>query len=306
MYPEYLHQYIPPDFDLAKYDKAANMEFINWIENLEQRFEPFMHYLTGDTTCNELKKKDANKYDKNLYAFINEGVNQKELVQKKISNNISCGVVLDSLFHSFFKTSFIDDGTEYASIVKGITYAELVLLRDAYITEEVQELYSKAEPSFFSSVWEKNLGKLNDVIHSHGSDGEVNLSWLKVDMNCSDSEITSAFSTWLKKTRTKQEAEDKPKRREFKLKNFNQVAFRKWHDSKVLPYIDLVTWNFLQENKVTSRILGDILFPDPRNLSDTTAIINDTVKPLAIKLTSKVTLKRMMAALAYKTRNKIT
>lgn len=137
MYPEYLHQYIPPDFDLAKYDKAANMEFINWIENLEQRFEPFMHYLTGDATCNELKKKDANKYDKNLYAFINEGVNQKELVQKKISNNISCGVVLDSLFHSFFKTSFIDDGTEYASFFGSCSVKSSAIYLLAYVASAI-------------------------------------------------------------------------------------------------------------------------------------------------------------------------
>lgn len=283
MYQEHLQKYIPPDFDLAKYDKAANMELVSWIENLSMRLIGFM------ASDKVLAQK------------------QKTLLEDISQKNISYGVVLDTPYAEFLNGLIMDDDAEYASVVKDITYFELFTMADAVKTPELGKVYSAIESTILPLINQKMLGKLNDVFPVYSLDDEENLAWLEIDMNCSDNEITAAFSGWLDRARKRQLAEnEKPKRREHKVNKFNQVAFRHWHDAKVLAYIDLVSWNNLKGNKITSNIIGNILFPDPRSLRDSTAIINDTVKPLANKLTSPPNIRRMIKVFADKNRKKIS
>lgn len=283
MYPKHLQQFIPPNFNLSKYDKAANLELGSWIENL---FSRLLSFAASEKALDEKTKT------------LIEGITQ---------NNIGHGVLLNSQFSAFLNILILEDDAEHASVVREITYFELFTMSDSLKTEAMSELYSEVKSSIFPLINQKELGKLNDAFPVQSQDEEEHLSWLQIDMNCSDSEITAAFSGWLKQARTKAESEiKKTKRREIKLKSFNKVTFRKWHDAKVLAYIDLVTWNALKGNKITSKALGDILFPNPRDLRDTTALINDTIKPLAKKLMSLPTLRRMFKVLADQSRKKIT
>ncbi len=306
MYPEHLQKYIPPEFDLAKYDKAANMELIHWMNNLVLRSSSFSCYQANDYSFNEYNIAHKDPIDAEFYIFANGELSPKEGFEKDLFKNIAEGVIVDYSIHTFFDAFFIPETGDHLSTVKGMTYEDLFLLKAKYLTDEKQELYSNVEQSFFPTIHESNLGALNNVIQSFDSEGNIQSSWLKIDMNCSDSEITKAFSSWLKKTRTELDGQRKTKTRERKLNHFNQVTFRKWHDAKALPYIDLVTWNFLKKNKVTSKILGEILFPDPRNLSDKAKIIEDTTRPYVSQLTSPSFKRRVISILKDEHRKKIT
>lgn len=284
MYPESLLKYIPPNFDLSKYDKAANMELINWIENLAMRLLGFA------ASKNKLALLDAK---------------QKALIEGLTQQIINQGVVLGSQYSAMLDEMLKKDDAEYTSIVRDITYYELFSLSDILKTTDMDKLYSEVKSIFLHPLNQQELGKLNDPLPTYRENDEARLSLLEVDMNCSDSEITAAFSEWLKHTRAKELSETSMlKRREHKLNKFNPVAFRKWHDAQVLAYLDLITWNNLKGNKTTSKIIGDILFPDPKSLRDSTAMINDTVKPLANKLTSLTTTRRMLKVVADKSRKK--
>jgi len=284
MYQEYLQQYIPPNFDLTKYDKAANMELINWIENLNTRM---LSYAASKTKQELLDEK--------IRALL------EDLTQK----NIKQGILLDTPCSTLINGLIMDDDAEYTSIVRDITYFELFQLTEMLKTADMDKIHSEVDSTIFPLINQKTLGKLNGSLPIYREVSEQNLSWLEIDMDCSDSEITAAFSSWLKHTRIKESSEtSKHKRREHKLNKFNQVAFRKWHDAQALAYLDLITWNNLKGNKTTSKIIGDILFPDPKSLRDSTAMINDTVKPLANKLASLPTIRRMIKVLAEETGRK--
>ena len=302
MYREHLQKFIPPEFDLEKYDGGAIMELIYWIDNLVKRISPFNCYLENDYSFKEYLRVGG----KGFFNLNDDGLSQKERCEKDVLRNISAGVLLAPSVHDMFEAFFMDGTTHHLSIVKGVTYEDLFLLDDEFITDEKKKLYSMVEPSFFPSIYENNLGELNNVIRSVDSNGDIDLSWLQIDMKCCDCEITEAFSRWLKQTRGEQKEKQKSKTRERKLNHFNQVTFRKWHDAKVLPYIDLITWNFLQKNKVTNKIIGEILFPDPRVLSDKTKIIEDTTRPYASKLTSLSIKRRMISVLVEQHRKKNT
>lgn len=306
MYPEHLQKYIPPEFDLAKYDKAANMDLIHWMNNLIKRSSIFSCYQANDYSFDEYNLPHKAPLEDDLYNFPHGKLSPKESFEKELFENIAEGVIVDSSIHTFFDALFISETGDNLSTVKGMTYEDLFLLKAKYLTDERQEIYSNVEQSICPTVYESNLGELNNVIQCFDANGNIDSSWLKVDMNCSDSEITKAFSSWLKKTRTELDGQRKTKTRERKLNHFNQVTFRKWHDAKVLPYIDLVTWNFLKKNKVTSKILGEILFPDPRNLSDKAKIIEDTTRPYVSQLTSLSFKSRVISVLKDESRKKIT
>lgn len=293
MYPKNLLKYIPPNFDLSKYDKAANMELIHWVNNLMNRAKPLSCFLNNDYEFTEYKCNSENADERNLHDLASGELGEKELFERDVIKNILDGALVDESFHSFIQTMFIDETSLANAIIREMNYADLISLDEKNLTKEKRELYSKVEHSMFPSVLEKNLGELTNPIYNYSPDGEVEFSWLKVDMSCSDSEISTNFNEWLKQHRTKEESLTKSKRRAHKLKKINKTAFRKWHDAKVLAYIDLVTWNFLNKQKMTSINLGEILFPDPRITSDKAKMIDDTTKPYAERLTSNRFIRRV-------------
>jgi len=260
------------------------MELINWIENLAIRM------LSFATSKNKLALLDTK---------------QKTLIEGLTQEAINQGVVLGSPYSKLLNVMLMKDHAEYTSIVRDITYYELFSLADILKTTDMDKQYSEVKSMFLHLLNQQELGKLNAPLPTYRENDEARLSWLEVDMNCSDSEITAAFSDWLKHARTKELSETPMlKRREHKLNKFNQVAFRKWHDAQVLAYLDLITWNNLVGNKITSKIIGDILFPDPKSLRDPTAMINDTVKPLANKLTSLIIMRRIFKVVMDENRKK--
>ncbi|THK41104.1 hypothetical protein E8Q33_09885 [Methylophaga sp. SB9B] len=287
MYSDHLDKFIPEEFNLEKYEVAANMPLECWLVNLSMRF---LGYISSKTPMESFDDS------------------QKALIRNINTQNIQSGVITDQRINQLLNELIMHDQSESSSVVKEITYLELFLLADNLKSPELEKLYIETELSTFSVLNQDNAGKLNDFISTSDIYPEDELSFLQVDMNNSDNEIKSAFSGWLQQEREKRKSDKTTNRREHQMKNFNTVTFRKWHDARVIAYLDLITWNCLEGNKVTSKILGDILFPETsiRDTRDTTAMINDTIKPLANKLADRTVLKRMANVIADKNRQKIT
>lgn len=287
MYSEQLSKFIPKGFTLEKYQAAANMSLECWLTNLSMRF---LGYISS--------KADIDSVDDS----------QKAMIRNINTQNIQSGVITDHRVNQLLNNLIMHDQSESSSVVKEITYLELFTLADNLKSPELEKLYLETELSTFSLLNQDNAGQLTEFISTSDIYPEDELSFLQIDMNCSDNEIKAAFSGWLQQEREKRKSDKSSNRREHQMKNFNTVAFRKWHDARVIAYLDLVTWNYLEGNKVTSNMLGKILFPETeiRDKRDPNAMVNDTVKPLANKLTDRTTLKRMANVIADKNRQKIT
>lgn len=293
MYPERLQKYIPPEFDLAKYNKAANMPIELWIINILIKLMVYKPYEMGL----DLSSVPLSDIEKAMPYF-------ERMIGKGVMTEIDDGLYL--MFNDLIKM----DKAKYTSQVREVTYYELFNIANDLKTEEMEKLYSEIGKSTsrpLAMFFQNKLGKLNEFVHVYDKYWENNsISLLKIDLDCSDSEVRSAFSDWLKEKRKKQKAASLPKRRSYQIKNLNQVTFRKWYDARVLAYMDLVAWNYVQGNRPTNKIIGDILFPEQRDLKDTTSAVSDVVKPLAIKLANITTIKRMIKAFAEENRQKMT
>lgn len=273
MYPENIQQYVPPEFDLAKYEKAANMELVNWLENLTARVSGYL-------------------LDEDL--IENLGERQLKFISEQTEKNINYGVHSSDNYEKFLSLMKTKDDAQYSSVVRDVTYFDLMRISDSVLTSAHQKQYSKLNHQIFAYFNQDSLGILNQKISIPTLDDE-NPAWLEIDMNCSETEILAAFKNWLKDYRHSNE--DITKSRERTIKIFSPANFRNWHLAKVLPYIDLVTWNKLRGNKPNSYIFSKILYPDPKDISDKARKIDDTTLPHVTKLMSPDTLRRMMKIL---------
>ncbi|KKM51223.1 hypothetical protein LCGC14_1555680 [marine sediment metagenome] len=292
-YPEHLLKFIPPSFDLANYEATSNMELIHWLSNLNQRAKAYRCVLNNDRDLNNYKYDESSGIHKDFYDFINQGLNEAELFVTDVMNNVTGGASIDENQHNIAQV-LIDEELDLEVIVSNMSYFDLISFSVKTITDEIRSIYDRLETPIMPLMKDPSrLPVLNTPIYTNDIEEKIALSWLKVDMSCSDSEIRTAFNNWLKQHRENENAATKQKRRVHKLKIINKITLRKWHDAKVLAYIDLMTWNFLCGHKVTSVSLGEILFPNPKIITDRAKMIDDTTKPYAEKLTSPSFIRRL-------------
>lgn len=282
------------------------MELIYWVDNLIKRAKPYKMVLNNDQNFVGFKYNSASGTSKEFYDFVTYGLDERELFQKTVLENLLGGAALDDNVHNLVQTRFVEQDIEPTAIVGEINYSDLISLNNLKITDEMRQQYASIDQTTFPLLKEKSLAELEKPVYSYGVNKEIEHSWLKVDMSCSDSEIRAAFNEWLKLQRDREKSLIQQKRRVHKIKTINDTTLRKWHDARVLAYMDLMCWNFLNNQKVSSNVLGEILYPNPRLVSDRAKMIDDTTKPYAEKLTSDRFLRRVTKLVIDKKRKKIT
>lgn len=267
MYPDHLQKYLPPEFHVDKYALASEITLWDWATNFAKR-------------C-------GLKYD----------IHDDELTQE----NISHGVYV----HKDKNPSIGHDDTY--SVLREVTSYQVIAASDALDEKiDTNKMYSKLGGK--NPFHRQKNSELNQPISEAIEPFDwlmLEPKWLEIDMGCSDKEIKEAFEGWLRSKRITTNKNEKRKRREYKLNEFSESTLRRWYESRVLAYLDLEAWNFLIGNKITSKIYGDILFPEYKDKRDNTAYVNDTVKPLAELLTSQEVIMRMRKVYLHSNRQKL-
>jgi hypothetical protein len=80
-------------------------------------------------------------------------------------------------------------------------------------------------------------------------------AYAKIDLEASDEQIKRDLTIWLEQERKRR---DKPAPK----KNFNDTDFTGWHESAVLPYLDLMFWAEIEEVKISQYAIAQAIFPD--------------------------------------------
>lgn len=279
MYPENLEKYVPPEFDLAKYDKCRDMDIFDWIVNISTRLTPYIFTMGAKY---ELDPK------------------QIALIEGYVDSNISSGVICPEPsekagFENFINALVI----QKSAIVKEMSLFELFSLTDIHKTEAREKLYSEIDPRLYQLILRDGQGELDKPIQSDLYDN-FEASWLRIDMECSKKEIQEAFNSWLEKAKKKQEINNKSVGAHQRvIKNFNETTFKKWYTAKVLSYIDLVTWNTLRGNKLSDKIITDIIFCNEKHFDfEPINFLRLTTRPHVKKLMFPNTVRRMVNVLS--------
>lgn len=85
-------------------------------------------------------------------------------------------------------------------------------------------------------------------------------AYAKVDLEASDEQIKKDVAIWLEQERKRR---DKPAPK----KNFSDADFSGWHESAVLPYLDLMFWAEIEEVKIHQNAIAQAIFPDTYSLA---------------------------------------
>lgn len=80
-------------------------------------------------------------------------------------------------------------------------------------------------------------------------------AYARVKLDASDEQIKKDFALWLDYERKRRDC-PAPK------KNFSDVELSSWHESAVLPYLDLMFWSELENVKISQQVMTKAIFPD--------------------------------------------
>lgn len=91
---------------------------------------------------------------------------------------------------------------------------------------------------------------------------------LVVDLSLPKTTLLEAFERWLDSTVSEKNIEQ--------AKRFAESDFKKWHEYRVLPYLDLYIWEKQTRNKIPLRVYANAFYPDgsrgEANLKTTTLV----------------------------------
>nr|WP_320166530.1 DUF6387 family protein [uncultured Methylophaga sp.] len=269
-----LKEFIPPDFELSKYVSTAELSLSGWLENLTARLLAFQACQQSSDTLGEP---------------------QKSLIESQVTLNLQHGVVTTSQYSQIINALLEKDTASYSAIVRELTHYDLFSMAKSIELDEMRDLYDEIDTTVYHFLNQSDLGELNTPLSIFSMDDKES-SWLEIDLNSSDKEIKTAFNQWLEgKRRTEHAHSETPKnRRNRKFKAFNAVTLRKWHDARVLQYIDVMTWNVINGKSPSYNILGNILFPEAYDLSNKAERVEEVVVPYVHKLMNVSTLRRMV------------
>lgn len=91
-----------------------------------------------------------------------------------------------------------------------------------------------------------------------------------IDIMSSEEQLVADFKKWL--TNYKNELKLEPRK-----KNYASKDFKKWHETKLLPCIDLLIHNKYAENELTHFQIGCLLFPDETDVNISERVRKTTI-----------------------------
>ncbi|MEM5364852.1 DUF6387 family protein [Paraburkholderia azotifigens] len=112
---------------------------------------------------------------------------------------------------------------------------------------------------------------------SHGFSSDMGLAHFTVDLTVPLDDLLKHIASFLKEAQSR--VGIKKRRR-----GFDRNHFRRWHQMKVLAYIDLQIISVLRRTKFTDNEIATALFPNEIELSSPAERVRRTVRPMADSL----------------------
>jgi len=157
------------------------------------------------------------------------------------------------------RSNFIQGRRDYP---EGYTYVESLTNYNAYSFSSLEQNKSIIDQQVKIIQQEKNISAedaFDDWLFEPYEITEETLPencvYAQVKLHATDEQIKADFADWLAHERAKR-AQSLPKR------NFNEVDFKGWCDSAVLPYLDLQFWAETEGVRIHQYIMAEAIFPE--------------------------------------------
>lgn len=234
----------PPGFSLSNYKETRTLEPAEWHKNIVRR--------------------------QHIYWYLIELYPHLRLDDKPIEGALLCGSPSDRLLlHKKLQQENINSGFE-------LTPRDDRNCTDALNFNSIRSLNIEDFDDLNECVKENKYNTKSDRLTavSEYLDKGIRLYDMPavINLNVPDEILVKQFMKWVRTEREKYQAKPTPN----KVIRISSAKMRRWHDKRVIPYLDLVQWHQLNGNKITKHHIAKIIFPDERDRNPVDMIIKST------------------------------
>lgn len=273
--------YCPEWFDIDNYSVCSRYNRNNWAEAL------IVRQLLWKSIN---QKDDSNSDDKNK--FIQE-ISQKKSLELLIYDS-------DEFDENFQHENKI---VRNMSLFSFFQCYEKILNNEPWLIEEIQKatLDARLENENASEFERENTGhiswsdlgeiyyqgesSLNTLLTAKNLVGNYANDLIEVCLTESDDKILEAFKVWLSEKRIEKGFKKKD------TKSISNAEMLKWHDLRILAFIDLTLWAELNKKYFTHNQLGNLLYPHEVDVDVTERVRKVVIPKVDWILKNKVILR---------------
>ncbi|WP_250489903.1 DUF6387 family protein [Caballeronia sp. INML2] len=249
---------LPSDFSLEKYEQCAKWTVEEWWRALSYRYP--VHLLAKQYPEDVIEEEDWTLDDRVEFLrdhaanFISNPLPEKRDDYRPFAYGAD-----EPLIRDLTGRDYQDAPSTLKKWKEAINEAEY--LRPSERADAIDGLRE-------TPAWE---------IHRE-IDGFENVFRIEVDLAASDDDLLREFMAWLKRIRSEAEMSKIPR-------SFGPADFVKWHEKRLLPYLDLSLWAAMHGGHLSYSVIGHALFPDEPlrgpQMRAVEPMIQRTVKPQA-------------------------
>lgn len=262
-----LEDYIPPNFDLKKYDALASFSAKDWLTNIVARLPNFYDFERSFLLAvygGEEGEIAINEIDPAIHHFSETGehfLKYPNIMTNDVDINLSCGsdriLDLESSTYRYILRLFSQKRIESIS-VEGIMGVVLTIEGHPELKETMKILRDRDEDDNSTPAHWKEIYNLPATHFTDYQLKEKNhLDYVEIDFRLPDNVLIDNFTRYLSQRR-----QDGIEAHTSRDKYFTGSKLRRWFESRAIPYLDLIQWNEKQGRKVPHAVAGKVIFSD--------------------------------------------
>lgn len=303
-----LEDYIPPNFDLKKYDALASFSAKDWLTNIVARLPNFYDFdrpyplaVYGDW-----EDIGVDEIDPAIHHFSEAGehiLKYPNIMTNDIDINLSRGA--DRLLEPESSTYRYILRLFSQKIIKSISVGSIIgcaLMFEGHpeLKDTMKTLKDREEDDLSTPEHWQEIYNLPATYFTNYQLNEKNhLDYVEIDLRLPDNVLVDNFTRYLSQRR-----QDGIESHTSRNKYFTESKLRRWFESRAIPYLDLIQWNEKEGRKVPHAVAGKVIFSDlgKNDFRVPASMISDTTLKNIKEMTSREVLIMLASQSEIETR----
>jgi hypothetical protein len=267
----------PSWFDLEKYSFTDNLECWKWARLLNHRHRIKSLLESRDRKSNT----EGNIWDMEIENEFRLLVDNLEICSSGEGFEVEAPQPDGAVHFPTRRVSAVE-----ALTVGGAGFLWGAVRESEFVAPfELNFLEDRDPPTFYEArdFWSLSKKSVNDLFLQVG---EMEEPWyegcsvyLSIDIAASEARLMEEFQAFIRDEKRKLNLSSMSSRK------FGRAERKRWHQNRVLPYLDLILWFGFKRVPITQQEIGVLLFPDELNVA-LSERIRKTLKPLADEVMS--------------------
>ncbi|MGU7853104.1 DUF6387 family protein [Burkholderia orbicola] len=266
-------QSIKMEFSIDKYNACASFDCADWFENLmHRRLRLNMFKDHGDFYLDELIKT-SNRFLRQPILPRRQLKEGDGYVKNVFRSQVRDETALDAM-SGYWSLDTFSDRPAAVAYIEAFGVIEREIFGDTKSDAASHAAYAKLDVPVWKMMQEVGVDHMGEFA-------------VTVDLFASEDKLVDDFRKWIRSTRKELNIPNRQRR-------FTRADFERWHQNRILAYLDIKFWSDVNSCDLTNQALGVMLFPAEFdvNLAER---VRKVVAPLALEASSPAYLEAMFS-----------